>query len=161
VTCRVRSLCAAVRGLGAQERRDVLGCDVAVVVRGPNQLPACLPACRWAGPDGHLSAKAEPFRSWAAHLASSGAQAALVADSPYYKLLIGRVLGYQEDNIRHHIQVGRRSSSVGICGQAGAPGATAVSGSRRHPRGALPAASGGDGCAGSSCGGLRCAGHRK
>lgn len=32
-------------------------------------------------------------------------QAALVADSPYYKLLIGRILGYAEPNIRHHIQV--------------------------------------------------------
>lgn len=33
-------------------------------------------------------------------------QAALVADSPYYKLLIGRILGYAEPNIRHHILVG-------------------------------------------------------
>lgn len=52
-----------------------------------------------------LSARAEPFRSWAAHLASFGAQAALVADSPFYKLLIGRILGYKEENIRFHIQV--------------------------------------------------------
>lgn len=52
-----------------------------------------------------LAAKAEPFRPWAAHLASFGAQAALVADSPYYKLLIGRVLGYKEAHINHHIQV--------------------------------------------------------
>lgn len=51
-----------------------------------------------------LAAQVEPFRSWGAHLASFGAQAALVADSPYYKLLIGRVLGYAEPNIRHHIQ---------------------------------------------------------
>lgn len=54
-----------------------------------------------------LSGKAEPYRSWAAHLASFGAQAALIADSPYYKLLIGRVLGYKEENIRYHIQVCR------------------------------------------------------
>jgi hypothetical protein len=32
-------------------------------------------------------------------------QAALVADSPYYKVLIGRILGYAEPNIRHHILV--------------------------------------------------------
>jgi hypothetical protein len=52
-----------------------------------------------------ITAKAEPYRSWGAHLASFGAQAALVAESPYYKLLIGRVLGYKEDNIVHHIRV--------------------------------------------------------
>jgi hypothetical protein len=52
-----------------------------------------------------LSAKVEPYRPWAAHLASFGAQAALVAESAYYKLLIGRVLGYKEENIRHHIRV--------------------------------------------------------
>eukprot|EP00775_Hariotina_reticulata_P012434 gene12434-12571_t len=51
-----------------------------------------------------LAAKVEPYRPWAAHLASFGAQAALVADSVYYKLLIGRVLGYKEENIRHHIR---------------------------------------------------------
>ena len=53
-----------------------------------------------------ITAKAEPWRSWGAHLASFGAQAALVADSPYYKLLIGRVLGYNEDNVLHHVKVG-------------------------------------------------------
>jgi hypothetical protein len=52
-----------------------------------------------------LCAKAEPWRAWGAHLAGFGAQAALVADSAYYKLLIGRMLGYKEENIRHHIQV--------------------------------------------------------
>jgi hypothetical protein len=46
----------------------------------------------------------QPFRAWAEHLTSFGAQAALVADSPYYKLLIGRVLGYREGNIHHHIR---------------------------------------------------------
>jgi hypothetical protein len=46
----------------------------------------------------------QPFRAWAEHLASFGAQAALVADSPYYKLLIGRMLGYNEGNIHHHIR---------------------------------------------------------
>jgi len=28
----------------------------------------------------------------------------VVADSPFYKLLIGRMLGYKEDNIVHHIK---------------------------------------------------------
>ena len=52
---------------------------------------------------------AEPARCArrAAALAAIGAQAALVAQSPFYQLLLGRVLGYREDNIRHHIQVRR------------------------------------------------------
>jgi hypothetical protein len=52
-----------------------------------------------------LCAKADPWRAWGSHLAGFGAQAALVADSAYYKLLIGRMLGYKEEHIRHHIQV--------------------------------------------------------
>lgn len=50
---------------------------------------------------------AEPARGArrAAALAAIGAQAALVAQSQFYQLLLGRVLGYREDNIRHHIQV--------------------------------------------------------
>lgn len=52
-----------------------------------------------------LCAKCEPWRSWAAHLVSFGAQAALVAGTPYYKLLVGRMLGYKEENVRYHIQV--------------------------------------------------------
>jgi hypothetical protein len=73
-------------------------------------LMSCCAACPCCGAGGLgltaiITAKAEPFRSWGAHLASFGAQAALVAESPYYKLLIGRVLGYKEDNIVHHIRV--------------------------------------------------------
>eukprot|EP00198_Chlamydomonas_reinhardtii_P014326 XP_001703663.1 predicted protein [Chlamydomonas reinhardtii] len=51
-----------------------------------------------------LCADKEPFRSWGAHLAGFGCQAALEAQSPYYKALIGRVLGYSPDNIAHHIR---------------------------------------------------------
>ncbi|KAI8468784.1 MAG: hypothetical protein J3K34DRAFT_426216 [Monoraphidium minutum] len=51
-----------------------------------------------------LAARQEPFRAWAAHLAGFGAQAGVVAESPYYKLLIGRALGYSEDNIMAHIK---------------------------------------------------------
>lgn len=40
-------------------------------------------------------------------MASFGAQASLVADSPYYKLLIGRMLGYEEDCIHQHIAVSK------------------------------------------------------
>ncbi|KAF5838961.1 hypothetical protein DUNSADRAFT_1906 [Dunaliella salina] len=52
-----------------------------------------------------ITADKDPFRSWAKYLAGINAQAAVVADSPFYKLLIGRMLGYHEDNIRHHIKV--------------------------------------------------------
>ncbi|PNH00493.1 hypothetical protein TSOC_013680 [Tetrabaena socialis] len=51
-----------------------------------------------------LCADREPFRSWGAHLASFGCQSALEAQSPYYKFLVGRVLGYRPLNIAHHIQ---------------------------------------------------------
>ncbi len=51
-----------------------------------------------------LTPAKDPWRAWAAGLAGFGAQAALVAESPYYKLLIGRVMGYREENIVHHIQ---------------------------------------------------------
>ena len=40
-----------------------------------------------------------PYRERAEFLASFGAQAALVAGSPYYQTLIGRCLGYKEENI--------------------------------------------------------------
>ena len=52
-----------------------------------------------------LAAKQQPFKAWGARLAEIGVQAALVADSPYYKLLVGRILGYKERNIIHHIEV--------------------------------------------------------
>lgn len=60
-----------------------------------------------------LCANKEPFKAWGAHLASFGAQAALVADSPFYKLLIGRVMGYKEVNIIHHIKVGQMVINLG------------------------------------------------
>ena len=53
-----------------------------------------------------MTAKIEPFRSYGRHLASFGAQASLVADSTYYKLLVGRLLGYNHDNIVHHVEAG-------------------------------------------------------
>jgi hypothetical protein len=51
-----------------------------------------------------FASKQEPFRSWAAHLAQLGVQASVVADSPYYKLLVGRILGYRDQNIEFHIR---------------------------------------------------------
>jgi hypothetical protein len=50
-----------------------------------------------------LASKAQPYQSWGRHLAKLGVQASIVADSPYYKYLIGMILGYKEENIIHHI----------------------------------------------------------
>ena len=53
-----------------------------------------------------VAAKQQPFKAWGTRLAEIGVQAALIADSPYYKMLVGRILGYKEANIVHHIEVG-------------------------------------------------------
>lgn len=59
-----------------------------------------------------LHPKKDPFRSWAKHLASFGAQAGIVAESPYYKMLIGKILGYKDDNIVFHIRVSAVASTL-------------------------------------------------
>ena len=51
-----------------------------------------------------MSAAESPFLEQAKHLASFGAQAALVAGSPYYQYLVGRILGYKEANIDAHVR---------------------------------------------------------
>jgi hypothetical protein len=48
-------------------------------------------------------------------------QASLVADSPYYKLLIGRALGYSHENVLHHIRVGAAASCLGRTFRRAAP----------------------------------------
>lgn len=60
----------------------------------PEQLGASLVLCAWQ----------QPFHAWGKCLASQGVQSSVVADSPYYKLLIGRILGYKTGNICHHIE---------------------------------------------------------
>lgn len=50
-----------------------------------------------------ISAKRQPFKAWGTYLASIGAQASVVAESEFYKLMIGRMMGYKEENIEHHI----------------------------------------------------------
>ena len=52
-----------------------------------------------------LSAKSQPYKQWSSFLASIGVQASLVAGSDYYKLLIGMMMGYKPENIKHHIEV--------------------------------------------------------
>eukprot|EP00967_Tisochrysis_lutea_P009975 scaffold11580_cov18-Tisochrysis_lutea.AAC.1 len=64
----------------------------------------CRPCAGGLGLTALIAADKDPYRSWAKYLAGINAQAAVVADSPFYKLLIGRMLGYDEDNIRHHIK---------------------------------------------------------
>jgi hypothetical protein len=44
-----------------------------------------------------------PYKERAKMLASFGAQAAIVAGSPYYQTLIGRCLGYKEEHIAAHV----------------------------------------------------------
>ena len=53
-----------------------------------------------------------PYKERAKLLASFGAQAALVAGSPYYQTLIGRCLGYKEDNIRGHVAQYNKGAGV-------------------------------------------------
>lgn len=119
--------------------RAAAGHKGAVLLRScaPQELGASLVLC----------ARQQPFHAWGKHLASQGVQAAIVADSPFYKLLIGtsvgacccwlgpggacvawvlpsqgvcmqaclcpevrtllpagRILGYREANILHHIE---------------------------------------------------------
>lgn len=50
-----------------------------------------------------LTSKKQPYKAWAQYLADTKVQAALVADSPYYKMMIGVMLGYKMRNIEHHI----------------------------------------------------------
>jgi len=51
-----------------------------------------------------ISARKGPWLPWAENMASFGAQAALVAGSPFYQMLIGRMLGYKEKNILGYVQ---------------------------------------------------------
>ena len=48
--------------------------------------------------------KISPNSERAVLLASFGAQGALVAHSPYYGCLIGEILGYERENIHHHVK---------------------------------------------------------
>ena len=50
-----------------------------------------------------VSAKRQPFVAWARYLAGLGCQASLVADSDFYKVLIGRMMGYRLENVEHHV----------------------------------------------------------
>ena len=58
--------------------------------------PSDLPAENALASSAILHRRAAPYLGWAAHLASFGGQAAVVAGSPYYKLLVGKILGMQQ-----------------------------------------------------------------
>ncbi|GLC76077.1 hypothetical protein PLESTF_001732000 [Pleodorina starrii] len=51
-----------------------------------------------------MYADREPWNAWGPHLASFGCQANAVAGSPYYKLLIGKILGYKDENIHGYVR---------------------------------------------------------
>jgi hypothetical protein len=50
-----------------------------------------------------VAAKAAPYRAWGAHLAAVGVQASLVAGSPFYQALVGRILGYPAAHVAAHV----------------------------------------------------------
>ena len=60
-------------------------------------------AAMYKGLTATMHAEKSPWKERAAHLASFGAQAALVAGSPYYQLLVGSILGYAPRNIEAHV----------------------------------------------------------
>jgi hypothetical protein len=93
------------QGLAPPVTNPLAAAALSRALSDPNVCVAMSPAPGGLGLTAILAARVSPWRDWAAHLAGFGAQAALVADSPYYKLLIGRCCGYSEDNIRHHILV--------------------------------------------------------
>ena len=51
-----------------------------------------------------IAAKCQPYISWGKYLSSLGVQASLVADSEFYKYIIGKMMGYKDENIEHHIK---------------------------------------------------------
>ena len=51
-----------------------------------------------------IAAKRQPYHAWAAYLANLGVQASLVADSPFYKMIIGLMMGYKREHIAHHVR---------------------------------------------------------
>ena len=50
-----------------------------------------------------IAAKCQPYIAWGKYLSSLGVQASLVADSEFYKYIIGKMMGYKDENIEHHI----------------------------------------------------------
>lgn len=62
-----------------------------------------------------LYPRKSPYKERAKLLASFGAQAAIVAGSAYYQTLIGRCLGYKEENINAHVQ--QYNKGVGVSKQ--------------------------------------------
>lgn len=51
-----------------------------------------------------IAAKRQPFAAWATYLANLGVQASLVADSPFYKMIIGLMMGYKREHVEHHVR---------------------------------------------------------
>eukprot|EP00466_Bigelowiella_natans_P009994 jgi/Bigna1/80027/fgenesh1_pg.67_\ len=61
------------------------------------------PAPEELGLSAIICAPQQPYLNYAFHLASFGCQASVVAQSAYYKALVGSLLGYKRENIIHHI----------------------------------------------------------
>ena len=61
-----------------------------------------------------LGWKKNPYKAWSAYLAEVGVQASLVAGSDFYKYIIGKMMGYKEENIQHHIESSGGSISASL-----------------------------------------------
>ncbi len=51
-----------------------------------------------------IAAKRQPYSAWAAYLSDLGVQAGLVAESPFYKMIIGLMMGYKREHVEHHVR---------------------------------------------------------
>lgn len=65
-----------------------------------------------------VAAARAPFPRRAKHLASFGCQAALVAQSPYYQVLVGLLLGYELGHIDAHVREKGGTLSAAVMRQA-------------------------------------------
>ncbi|GLI69440.1 hypothetical protein VaNZ11_014052, partial [Volvox africanus] len=71
--------------------------EAALRTPGVRAMPSVAPGC--VGLTAVLFADKAPWNVWGPHLASFGCQANTVAGSAYYKVLIGKILGYNDENI--------------------------------------------------------------
>ncbi|GIL74705.1 hypothetical protein Vretimale_2339 [Volvox reticuliferus] len=76
--------------------------EAALRTPGVRAVPSVAPG--GVGLTAVLFADKEPWNVWGPHLASFGCQANAVAGSAYYKVLIGKILGYSDENIYGYVR---------------------------------------------------------
>lgn len=92
----LRNLGSGTQGAPPRGLQDLRGCPTATAWQPHTRLRIC---------SAHVHCTVSTLNVVAACVALLTMQAAVVADSPFYKLLIGRILGYAEPNIKHHVLV--------------------------------------------------------